>query len=97
MKTIDLYASFGVLAHEYKPVYTFDAPVSSAYDKYVLTVPDGWSIDRAESGDAVVTAPDGTTYTPSEILTNRGDRPAFCWFDGQSRKYCYLDNYITKR
>ena len=96
MKTVKMYATYGVIAHEKQPVYTLDRPCGEIYDAYTLTAPEGWSFAESVSGDTLVESPDGTTYTGAEILTNWGDVPCFCWYDGHSDRRVMLTDYAVK-
>ena len=90
MKTAEIYKSWGVLAHEKQPVYTFDVPASDIYDKISIEIPDGWSISENTVGQTLVDSPDGITYLGYEILTNWGDSPAFRWHDGHTDRHIIL-------
>ena len=62
---IPIYKSYGVLAHEYQPVYTWACPQSEIYDEIIVEVPnvDGencYGQPLVNFGDGVVSsAPDG--------------------------------------
>lgn len=76
-----IYASYGVLAHEYKPVYSVDRPASRAYDKIYVSLPEGWAWGENITGQTLIISPDGETYLANDILTNLGDKPALKWAD----------------
>ena len=91
-----MYATYGVIAHEYQPLFTLDAPAGNAYDVFDLTLPEGWSFAENGASETLIVSPDGTTYLPREILTNWGDEPAFVWFDGHSDRRIILTDYVKK-
>lgn len=86
-----IYKSYGVLAHEKQPVYTFDAPASEIYDTVEVEFPDGWSVGENAAGETLVDSPHGITYRGKEILSNWGDAPAFRWNDGRSDRHIILE------
>ena len=86
-----IYKSYGVLAREKQPVYTFDRPASEIYDAISVLVPDGWSIGENAAGETLVESPDGITYRGKEILSNWGESPAFRWYDGHADRHVILE------
>lgn len=91
MQTIEIYKSYGVLAHEKQPVYTFDRPASEIYDVISVRIPDGWSTAENAYGETIVESPEGIYYLGEEILGNWGDAPAFRWFDGHTDRHIILE------
>lgn len=77
-----LYESYGVLAHEKKPVYTIDAPASEAYNVITVYIPDEFKICNNIYGEKLIEIK-GETYLLSDILTNYGEKPCL-WF-GEKR------------
>ena len=74
--TANIYKSYGVLAHEKHPYYSVSAPASDVYDivKVEITVPT-WRNVMDQLGVTL----DGQDYLLSDVLTNRGDKPALAW------------------
>lgn len=85
-----IYKSYGVLAHEYQPVYTAYVPASEIYDVVNVTLPDGWEEAEGVFGDTLIVSPDGETYLANKILTNWGDRPALIWYDNRQVRHKIL-------
>lgn len=79
MKTIEIYANYGVLAAEKRTVYTFDGAHTSATcsEKMTVVVPDGWEIYQNEAGNTMVMTPTGWNYEINDVLGNVNGRPAF--------------------
>lgn len=86
-----IYKSYGVIAHEKQPVYTFDNPASEIYDEISVSIPAGWSIAENAAGETLVESPDGITYLGNKILSSWGDSPAFCWSDGDADRHIVLN------
>ena len=85
-----IYKSYGVLAHEYQPVYTADVPASEIYDEVNVTLPEGWEVAEGAMGDTLLVSPDGKTYIGNEIISNWGDRPALIWYDNRQVRHKIL-------
>ena len=68
-----IYASYGVLAHEGRPVFTVGNPASEIYDTYLATLPEGWKWAENAGGETLIESPDGEIYLANEIISNRGD------------------------
>ena len=79
MKTIEIYANYGVLAAEKRNVYTFGAehPHATCSDKMTVVVPDGWEIYQNEVWNTMVMTPTGWNYEINDVLGNVNGRPAF--------------------
>lgn len=88
---IKIYKSYGVLAHEYHPVYTWRCPQSDIYDEISVDIPniDGENCD----GDPLVNLGDGLIYPLQMVLGNWGDEPALVWYDGTSQRRKILKVY----
>ena len=54
-----VYKSYGVLAHEYQPVYTVDKPAAEIYDVVNIILPDGWQVAEGAFGDTLIVSPNG--------------------------------------
>lgn len=76
---IELYESFGVLAHEKEPVYSLFAPASDVYNRVTVELPH--VTGQTVLGEPVLTL-DGTDYPLHDVLTTWDNRPALCWHDG---------------
>ena len=63
---ITVYANYGVLAHEKTPVYTLH-PITGAYDKLSIQIPDDLYAGENHAGDVLLTI-GGDTYTLDEAL-----------------------------
>ena len=81
METRKVYASYGVLAHEKRPLFTVDAPAGEINDSWDIALPDGWEWVSNEAGETLVRRPDGQTYLGNEIISNWGDRLCLRWTD----------------
>ena len=82
MQTKNIYASYGVLSHEKRPVYTADTPASEIHEIVSVTLPDGWAWAENAAGASLITSPDGETWLANDILSNYGDQPCLRWYDG---------------
>lgn len=89
-KTMKIYESYGVLAHEKKPVFSVDIPASDAYDEIRVYIPDEVEISENAMGEKLVDI-EGNTYLLSEVLTNFGDKPCLKWFDGKKERRIMLE------
>lgn len=88
MKTITIYKSYGVLAHEKAPFYSIGCPASDIYDTINVAMPcPTWENAMGEIGVTL----DGVDYLLHQVLTNRADKPVLSWFNGQSRKWLELE------
>lgn len=56
-----IYANYGILAHELTPVYSADAPISNAFRKLIVEIPDELGAFRA-AGDTLCLAPNGSDH-----------------------------------
>ena len=77
---IKLYKSFGVLAHEKEPVYTYFTPASAAHDRVTVDIPQ--VIGMNEYDEPLVSL-DGRDYPLHDVLATVDDAPALRWYDGQ--------------
>lgn len=80
MKSMKLYASWGILAHEFRPVYTADGPRSEAYDIVHVKWPEGFPLSRNYLGEWLIDVGE-CVYLLRDVLTNWGDDPALIWRD----------------
>lgn len=87
--TIKIYASYGVLAHEKRPVYTESAPISDIYDALTVELPNDITTYVGAWGDRIFEVCE-KRYLASEILTNWGDEPALVWSDGKTQHHRVL-------
>ena len=78
--TIKLYKSYGVLAHEKRPVYTISAPASDAYDEITVEVPV--PVWENTMGELCVTL-GGVDYLMQDALTEWGEKPVLVYHDGE--------------
>ena len=84
---IKIYKSYGVLAHEKKPVYSLNTPASDIYDEITVDIPFPiWHNYMDEIGVTI----DGIDLLLGQVLTNWGDAPAIVWFDGKKRNHIIL-------
>lgn len=91
MDTRKVYASYGVLAHEKKPIFTIGGPASDIYDCWDLALPDGWKWAENEAGETLIISPNNEIWLPREILTRYGDHVCLAWYDGNSSHRILLD------
>lgn len=88
---IPIYKSYGVLAHEYQPVYSWACPQSEIYDEIVVEVPN---VDGENCyGQPLVNFGDGVVYPLPMVLDNWGDEPALIWYDGAVQHHKILKAY----
>lgn len=78
---ISIYKSYGVLAHEKEPVYTYGNPASEIYDVVSVEIPETFSPCEAVN-DNILVHVGGYDYLINEVLTNAGEAPALRWSDG---------------
>lgn len=84
---VEIYKSYGVLAHEKQPFYSQHAPASDIYDVITVDVPNAIGVNEM---DDVLIELDGATYTLQEVLSNYGDAPALVWYDGEHNRHKLL-------
>lgn len=87
---IKLYESYGVLAHEYEPVYTEQAPLTNAYNVVTVEIPDEYPISESITNETLIDI-DGETYLLLQVLSNVKDAPALQWYDGQREHFRRLN------
>lgn len=70
MKTFKGYINYGCLSAEKRAIFTAGnpQPTAKSSEPVEYTVPDGWTLEEAASGEMVVTAPWGWTYELNEVL-----------------------------
>ena len=86
---VNLYKSYGVLAHEKEPVYTYSNPASEIYDMVSVEIPETFKPCEAVN-DNILVHVGGYDYLINEVLTNAGDAPALGWWDGEKDVYRIL-------
>lgn len=52
--TFTVYESFGLLAHEYEPVWSVKKPVTDAYFVHTCSLPYGYKLSEGALGDQLV-------------------------------------------
>lgn len=84
----NIFASYGVLAHEYQPVYTVGHSANEHYEQLTIRLPHVVGVDDQ---DEPLVRLDGETYRLRDVLTNRGDAPALSCYDGVRTRWELLD------
>lgn len=74
METTTIYASYGVLTHEYETVWGI-SPASEAYDEVTVKLPDGYGFCENNFGDVLVEGEDGDATMLSAALAKVADEP----------------------
>lgn len=74
-----IFKSYGVLAHEKEPVYTFRRSASEIYDTLTVEIPH---VAGVNDNDEPLLELDGVTYRLGDVLTNIGEKPAISWING---------------
>jgi hypothetical protein len=87
IKTV--YAAYGVLAHEKRPVFSVHAPASDIYDEVKIVIPDELIVGENNIGEPILNL-DGVEYLLSEALSNRGDMPVLRWYANGQHKHINL-------
>lgn len=88
---IKIYKSYGVLAHEYRPTYTWACPKGDICDEIVVDIPN---VDGENCyGQPLVNLGNGLVYPLPEVLGNWGDEPALIWYDGCKDRHEILKVY----
>lgn len=86
-----IYANYGVLASEYRTVYTVDAPHchASVSEQLTIEIPDTFEPGRNALGEILLTVPGiSQPCLLSELLdTTAGDAPCLRWFDDSYRSH----------
>ena len=88
---IKIYCNYGVLAAEKRNVYTYGAPHSTAtcWDEMTVEIPEEWESYENNTGELMVTAPWGWSYSINEVLQGN-EKPCFYALDnnmGGHRQY----------
>lgn len=86
---VKLYKSYGVLAHEKEPFYSYTAPASEIYDMVSVEIPETFKPREAAYDNICVTIGKYPRLL-NEALTNVGDAPALGWWDGEKDVYRIL-------
>lgn len=86
-KAVNIYRNYGVLGAEKRNVYTYGnpQPTAATWDVITVAVPDGWDTYHNAAGDMLLQSPDGTVYTPNEILAGN-DKPCFSYIGKDGKK-----------
>lgn len=84
---VNLYKSYGVLAHEATPFYSVSTPASDICDQITVSIPN--AIGSNSLGEILVEI-DGTQYLLGEVLTDWDGAPALAWFDGATTRHQIL-------
>lgn len=89
---VKLYKSYGVLAHEKEPVYTYSNPASEIYDVISVEIPETFKPREAVyiASDTILVHVGDWDLLLDEALTNVGDAPALGWWDGEKDVYRIL-------
>ena len=89
---IKLYKSYGVLAHEKEPVYTYINPASEIYDVISVEIPETFNPRGVVhiASDTILVHVGDWDHLIDEVLTNVGDAPALGWWDGEKDVYRIL-------
>lgn len=83
-----LYESYGLIAHEKKPIYSDTIPATEHYN--IVTVEMPFPLSENAMGETLVEI-DGQVYLLSEVLSNFGDAPCIIWYDGHNNRRVMLD------
>ena len=85
---VELYANWGVLGHEARPVFT-PVPISEAYDRIQVEIPEEFKPYQTESDEIALYLPNGyNPYLLTEVLNNDElDGPELVWInrDGETK------------
>lgn len=98
MDTIKIYENYGCLGAEKRSVYTAENPhaTAAAWDEMTVAVPDGWDAWKNDTGEIIVTAPWGWSYSPNEILA--GDKePVFRVVDDHDKQHSVVLKIVDIR
>lgn len=88
---VTIYANYGMLAHEYTPVFTLDSPISRPYDRLVVEIPDSTQDENGEiwvklpgrKGQKPQTLKIGEMYPyTAELVAGKKDAPVLKWYAG---------------
>lgn len=86
---VPAYKSYGVLAHEKRPVYTVNWPVSEIYDRISLAIPAEYEIYETALGIPGIVI-NGEKYFLSDLLTNYGDKPVLEYIENNTYHRVFL-------
>lgn len=90
MKTLEIYANYGVLAHEKKVIYTYPESKSSAKysEKITVEIPESVKCSENYYGEILLEVPGSHyTYLVRELLSSQLNKPALAWIDNQGRQH----------
>lgn len=85
--TYKLYESFGMLAHERRPIYSDTIPATEHYN--IITVDMPFPLSENAMGETLIDI-DGETYLLCDVLSNHGDAPCIKWYDGHTMRRVML-------
>lgn len=74
-RTARVYASHGVLAHEYETCWGI-VPATEAYDEVTVALPDGYTFGENAAGEVMVEDEAGNVNLLVETLTRFADSPS---------------------
>lgn len=86
MKTIGIYATMGLLAHEKQPVYT-TSPASELSDKVTIEWPEDLPLGHNAAGELLVSIGSSTYRLDDLLVTGKDDAPCLRWYDGQTTRF----------
>lgn len=81
---VQIYANYGVLAHEYQIIFTANAPHrhSKVSDKITVEIPEEYQPHETTAGEIALHVPGMSwDYLLSEVLGSMDRMPALTWFD----------------
>lgn len=80
---ITIYANYGVLAHEYRVVYTADNPHVHAdhADQLIVEIPEKYQPYTTVEGSIALVI-NGTSYMLGEVIdSTAADNPCIAWYN----------------
>ena len=84
---LEIFANYGVLAHEYQTIYTCTAPHvhAAASDRVVVEIPDELIAGRNYLDILLIKIPGEAWPCPlPDMLASWGGRPCLIWYDGHT-------------
>lgn len=94
-RTFEVYANYGCLAHEKKPLY-HSKKKSESYDKITLELPEDFEAYRNIFGELLVKTPTGETLLLDDIINNAGCKPCFRWVTDKGQYYTRILNTVMR-
>ena len=83
------FANYGVLAHEYKIIYTCNGPHFHAVgsDRVIVEIPEELIAGRNYLGELLIKVPGEAWYCPlSELLGSWDGKPCLKWYNGPTTR-----------